>query len=353
MPNPTVRLQVANVLTSAATGLIEFIRIGGGNAERILGSSGISPEKLSNTSLSIDLKQYCMVFEEAARQTGDDNFGLHYGHQFKPAELGMLGYVGMSSATVGDALRNIAQFFPYHQQGSLLEFVEAGEFCKLDYQVQHGGIVCKRHDAELSLGMFLNLMRHALGPEWAPEQVHFEHPRPAAWNEHRKAFAAPVHFGQAMNSLVFRKGVLDCPMPTRDGRLLALLIDNMRQLALQAAPGADAAECGLVEDVKAQIQRLIGEGEPSIERVANGLRIPVWTLQRRLAEHQQSVSGLVEQMRRELAVYHLQQSSLPLSEIALMLGYSELSAFSRAFRRWFGSSPRQWRESGSLSLATS
>ncbi|MBO9644000.1 MAG: AraC family transcriptional regulator [Pseudacidovorax sp.] len=326
--------------------MVDFIQLEGGDADRILGSAGLCPEHLSDTARRIDLKQYCSVFEEAARQTGDDNFGLHYGRQFKPDALGMLGYVGMSSATVGEALRNMARVFPYHQQGSLFQLVDAGEFFRLDYQVRHGGIVRKRHDAELSLCMFLNLMRHALGPEWAPEQVHLENPRPASWNEHRKVFSAPVLFEQEMNSLVFRKGMLDCPMPSRDSRLLALLIDNMRQSTLQSLPGEETAEQCLVDEVKAQIQRMIGDGEPTMEQVANGLRIPVWTLQRRLSEQHQNFTALVEEMRRELATYYLRQSSVPLSEVALMLGYSESSAFSRAFRRWFGSSPRQWRDAG-------
>lgn len=123
----------------------------------------------------------------------------------------------------------LSELFPYHRQGSLLQLIEDGEFFRLGYQVRHGGIVRKRHDAELSLCMFLNLMRHGVGEDWAPEHVHLERPRPVTWNEHRKVFSAPVHFGRVMNSLVFRKGVIDRPMPSRDSRLLALLIDNMRQ----------------------------------------------------------------------------------------------------------------------------
>jgi AraC-like DNA-binding protein len=338
------------VLTAAATGLVEFIQREGGDVDRILGCAGIDPEQLLCPTLSLDLHRYCKVFEEAAAQTGDDNFGLRYGHQFKPDALGLLGYVGMSSATVGAALRNVTQAFPCHQQGSLLQFIEEGEICRLDYQVQHGSIVRKRQDAELSLGMFLNLMRHALGNCWAPEYVNFEHPRPLSWHEHRKAFDAPVFFGQPINSLVFRRGVLERPMPARDGRLLALLLDNMRALA--RSQSGEVERWGIVDEAKAQIQRRLPQGEPSLEQVAEALRVPAWTLQRRLGEQGLNYSALVEHLRRELAAYYLEQPGLPLSDVALMLGYSELSAFSRAFRRWFGSSPRQWRQSAAARPAT-
>jgi len=332
-----------SVRASAATGLVEFIQREGGDADRILGRAGIEPEQLWHPTLTLDLHRYCQVFEEAATQTGDDNFGLRYGQQFKPNALGLLGYVGMSSATVGEALHNVAQAFPCHQQGSHLNFVQADDFCRLEYQVHLGSIVRKRQDAELSLGVFLNLMRHALGDRWAPEYVNFEHPSPLSWHEHSQAFGAPVFFAQSVNSLVFRRSVLDRPMPTRDARLLALLLDNMRALA-QSQTG-EVRHRDLVDEAQAQIQRLLPEGEPSLEQVAKSLRLPVWTLQRRLGEHGLSFSALVEHLRRELARYYLEQSGLPLSDVATMLGYSELSAFSRAFRRWFGSSPRQWRRS--------
>lgn len=329
------------ILASAATGLVGFIGQQGGDAERILGRTGIACDQLEHPTLSLDLNQYCQVFEEAARQTGNDNFGLRFGQQFKPDALGLLGYVGMCSATLGDALRNVVSTFPVHQQSSLLRMEERGEFCQLDYQVQYGAILRKRQDAELSLGMFVNLMRHALGQNWGPEKVLFEHPQPEAWHEHCKVFDAPVLFGQQRNSLVFRRSVLDRPMPGRDPRLLAIVIESMRLLGTQA--GATNRP-GIVDDVKSQVRALLGDGYPSLEQVADQLRMPSWTVQRRLQEQGLSFSTLVDTVRQELATYYLQQSALPISELALLLGYSEISAFSRAFRRWFEVSPKQWRQ---------
>lgn len=329
------------ILASAATGLVGFISHQGGDAERILGRAGIDSERLEHPTLTLDLNQYCQVFEEAARQTGNDNFGLRFGQQFKPDALGLLGYVGMCSATLGDALRNVVNTFPVHQQSSLLRLEEMGEFYRLDYQVQYGAILRKRQDAELSLGMFFNLMRHALGQNWSPEKVLFEHPQPEAWHEHCKVFDAPVLFGQQRNALVFRRSVLDRPMPGRDPRLLAIVIESMRLLGGQAGT---PNRPGIVDDVKTQVRALLGEGYPSLEQVAEQLRLPSWTVQRRLQEQGLSFSTLVDTVRQELATYYLQQSALPISELALLLGYSEISAFSRAFRRWFDVSPKQWRQ---------
>ncbi|NBF03064.1 helix-turn-helix domain-containing protein [Pseudomonas sp. Fl5BN2] len=329
------------ILASAATGLTDFIQQQGGNPERILGMAGIDPEQLLHPTLSLDLNQYCSVFEEAARQTGNHNFGLRYGQQFRPDSLGLLGYVGMCSATLGEGLRNVVRTFPVHQQGSLLRLVEDGEWCQLDYQVQYGAILRKRQDAELSMGMFTNLMRHALGQNWAPERVHFEHPQPEAWHEHCKVFDAPVLFGQPCNALVFRRSVLNRPMPGHDPKLLAVLLESMQKLSVA---GGGQARPGIVAEVRAQVRDLLSDGYPSLEQVAEHLRIPSWTIQRRLSESGLTFSTLVDTVRQELAIYYLQQSTLPISELALSLGYSEISAFSRAFRRWYDVSPIQWRQ---------
>lgn len=329
----------AGVLASAASGLIEFIADEGGDAERILGHSGIDPERLHNPTLHLDLGQYCRVFEVAAQQTGNANFGLRFGSQFRPESLGLLGYVGLCSETLGQALRNVVRMFPCHQQGSTLQLVDLGEYSRLDYQVLHGAIAHKRQDAELSLGMFANLMRQALGQHWAPETVHFEHAQPEAWHEHCKSFDAPVLFNQPSNSLIFSSQLLARPMPGRDPRLLTLMLESMHKLASPAA-----APPALVDEVKARVRRQLGDGDPSLECIAEQLRLPVWTLQRRLGDQGLSFTTLVDQVRRELATHYLQQANLPISELALLLGYSEISAFSRAFRRWFAVSPRQWRQ---------
>jgi len=329
------------ILASAAHGLAEFIQHQGGDADRILGECRIDPEQLAHPTLALNLHQYCDVFEEAARQTGHDNFGLHFGQQFLPQFLGLIGYVGICSDTLGDALTNVSTSFTLHQQASLLRLSCQGDLCRLDYQVQHGPIMHKRQDAESSLGMFANLIRSALGPHWAPEQVEFEHPQPEAWYEHCKAFDAPVLFARGSNALVFRSKILHRPMPGRDPRLLALVLESIRRLG---APQPPQEPGRIVAEVKASIRRHLAEGTPDLEAIAGDLRLPVWSIQRRLAEQGLTFSRLLDQSRRELASWYLQQSSMSLSELALVLGYSEISAFSRAFRRWFGLSPRQWRQ---------
>lgn len=332
--NPAANL---GVLSAAASGLDQCIGRHGGDVDRIFGVAGIDPELLQHPTLSLSLSTYCKVLEEAAVQSGCDNFGLHYGQQFQPRALGLLGYVGLCSETLEQALRNFALAFPFHQHDTLIRLVDIGECYRFDYQVQHPAILDKRQDAELTMGMALNLLRHALGPTWAPRAVLFEHARPQGWREHLKVFDAPVLFDQPCNALLIPKRDLAGQlMPERDPILLMLVQDAIHRLGAQ-----NPQSHSLVDQARGLLRDALPLGEPGLEQLAAGLGLSGAGLQRRLREQNLSYSALIDQVRRELALHYLRRR-LPITELAPLLGYSETSAFSRAFRRWFDISPRQW-----------
>lgn len=325
------------VLAPAATGVATFISRFGGDPDSIFGTAGIAPETIGKPTENLGLANYCALFEEAARQTHADNIGLWFGQQFQPSDLGMLGYVAVHSATLEAALQNFTELFPYHQSVTTMRVVKGQDLMRLEYRIDDGGIVRRRQDAELSLGMFVNIFRHCHGASWAPQEVHFEHPKPEGWAEHEKAFDAPVYFGQQTNALLFRAEELDRPMPSADLRLLQILRACLTGL------GSGPTQVTLVSRIKSLLRGKLPEGYPSLEQVADDLNLPIWTVQRRLADEGLSYKDLVEETRRELAMLYLEQRHVQLSELAFMLGYSELSAFSRAFRRWTGMSPKAWR----------
>lgn len=336
-----VRGNNQGVLSAAANGLDTFITGHGGDLDRVFGRAGIDPEQLLHPTLSLALPNYCQVLEEAARQTGCDNFGLRYGQQFQPQSLGLLGYVGLCSATLEQALHNFAEAFPYHQHSTLIQWVDRGECYSFDYQVRHGAIHERRQDAELTMGMAVNLVRHVLGPQWAPRAVAFEHGKPQDWHEHRDVFDACVSFDQPCNSILVPKSeIVGKAMPGHDPILLMLVKDAIRQLG-QIEVGPD-----VLEQVRQAVGSTLHLGEPSLERVAEHLQLPSWLLQRKLREAGATFTQVLDQTRQALALRHLREQNLSVSALAPLLGYSETSAFSRAFRRWFGVSPRQWRAAG-------
>ena len=253
----------------------------------------------------------------------------------------MWGYAAISAPTLGAALDTLVELFPLHQQSSVMRLLPvSSDLVRFEYRIETASICDRRQDAELTLGQVVSLVRGCLGRGWAPEEVHFEHPKPEGWREHERVFSAPVFFSQPTNALVIKTSVLAAPMPTHDARLMAA----MRHCLLRLSERKDL-RASVVDQVRAAVRARLPEGSPPIERIAAELRLPVAIVQRELHYDGLSYGALVETTRRELAISYLRQRQLSLSEIAFLLGYSELSAFSRAVRRWMGTSPRELRAS--------
>jgi AraC-like DNA-binding protein len=327
------------VLASAATGMVGFISHMGGDVDRIFGNARIAPDMAGSPTLKLRLSAFCRLFEEAAQQTKHGNFGLWFGNQFQPRDLGFWGYAAVSSPTLGSALQNFVELFGYHQECSRMSLAAGSDgLMRLEYQIGTPAIVERRQDAELSLGMFLNLIRECCGSRWAPEEVHFEHPKPLEAKEHEMAFNAPVYFSQSTNALLLRPEILSRPMPARDSRLM-----DMMRMCLIELSSRTTADIGILDRIRTAVRARLVQGPLSLEDIADEVHLPIAVLHRELSANNASFKLLVEDVRRELAISYMKQRQLPLSEIALLLGYSELSAFSRAFRRWTGRSPRTFR----------
>jgi hypothetical protein len=267
------------ILASAATGLAAHLARQGGDVDRICGRVGVDPAVVGQPTISLELSAYCALFEEAARQTGYGNFGLAFGREFKPRDLGLIGYAAVSAVNLGAALETLVQLFAHHQQSTHLALSSLdAELVKLEYRIEAPDILERRQDAELSLGMFLNLLRESLGPSFAPEEVHFEHPKPEGWKEHESAFDAPAYFSQVSNALVFRRTVLGQPMPAPDLKLLSIT-----RMCLQSMGAAPAARPSVLGKVKAAVRARLPEGYPDLETVAAQTGLAGSTIQRELA----------------------------------------------------------------------
>ena len=134
------------VLAPAATGAAKFFSSNGGDPDRVFGETGIDPDLTPDPTHDLGLIHYCRLFEQAAKWTQNDNIGLWFGQQFKPRQLGMLGYVAINSPTLKCGLRNLVDMFPYHQQATLMRLADAdGDgLLKLEYQINDGRIVAQR-----------------------------------------------------------------------------------------------------------------------------------------------------------------------------------------------------------------
>ncbi|MBW4090024.1 MAG: AraC family transcriptional regulator [Proteobacteria bacterium] len=321
----------------AATGIAAFIAAHGAAAGRVFATAGLAPDTFAHPHHRLPLVAYCDLFEQAARQTGIDTFGLRFGLARATDALGEVGDLALTAPTLAAALAALCRFFPALQEHSSLTLHREGALVRLDYQIRDGRIVQRRQDAELTIGVLVALLRRVLGASWAPEAIEFEHVRPAGRAGVETLLGAPVGFSAAANTVIFRATALAAPMPAPDLRRAGALEARLAHEAAAARPD------DLVGEVRQQIRAALVAGTVGLAPIARRQGMSEPSLYRALRSRGVEFSELVRALRRELALGYLAEPHLSLTEIALLLGYSELSAFSRAFRAWTGLSPAAWR----------
>ena len=323
---------------TAATGLLEAIEAAGGNPEQIARSVGLTPAAVSKPDGFIPCAQFARLLDEAARAIGDDCFGLHFGERFNPKDVGPIAYVIMNSPTIEAGFRNAGRYLSVHNQAAKVSFSVDGRFAYARHLLVDPAIEAPRQHNEYSMAVALNMIRLMAGSGWAPLETHFAHPDPGQHSEQARVFGAPVSFGRDANAFVIEREFLDRQVPAADQRLYPTLRRYLDEV-LTEVPRED--------DLLASVRRAVAEsmrhGDPGLttvgERVAMGPR----TLQRRLKDQGVEFKALVDDTRRLFALTYLRNPDHTLAEIAYLLGYSEVSAFNRAFRRWTGSTPSEYR----------
>ncbi len=329
----------SGVLASVTVGLEEFIDSQGANSASVLSRAGLDSGLYNQPNRHISLKHYCNSMHEAARATGNEHFGLWFGNQFQPEGLGLYGYHAISAPTLKDAIAGMVQNFHAFQRNSLLTFEQQDDLCFLEYKLLDGEIMDRRQDAELTVGMFANVLKRGMGQHWNPLEVHFQHPALVQSSPHRDAFQCDIRFNEQRNVIVFKRQCLEQPMPNANSMLHNIALGSMLELVLH-----QPQTLSLSQRVKSEVIELLADGGATIDEVAGRVLLSRRSLQRQLALEGYSFSSLVEEVREALAEYYLQYDQLSISEVAFRLGYSEISAFTRAFVRWKKLNPSQWRQ---------
>src|SRR5262249_6171796 len=193
-----------------------------------------------------------------------------------------------------------------------------------------------RQSYELAVGTVFRMFLALLGERWQPESVHFTHAAPPDQSVHRRLFGLNVRFDSDFNGVVCSAADLDQPNPGAD----PVMASYARQF-LETLPKAELGTATL--DARKAIYLSLPLGRASIAQIAIGLGLNVRTLQRRLDVEKTCFSDVVNEVRRDLVVRYLANKTYSMLEVAEMLGYSQLSSFTRWFAAEFGEPPTQWR----------
>ena len=287
----------------------------------------------------IPFSQLVELYEKAAHLTGDSDFGLHLGETVDLKVFDVLGYAALNSATLGDAFARVARYHSIWTDGATFALERADDTSAVIYRyADHQLISAHRQDSEVTFAAVTAICRKLLDHAWTPLAVEFQHDQPRDLSEHRRLFCCPVRFGAPVNRLEFASASLALPIDRADPDLCALL-DRHAQELLARYPHRDS----IMDLARVIIGNELNGGDPSLERVAEQLGLSVRTLQRKLHESGTSHNELLDQMRSDLAKRYLREREMAICEVAYLLGFSEPSSFHRAFKRWTGLTPREFR----------
>lgn len=272
---------------------------------------------------------------DALEQRG--GLGLRIAEGVQARHFGVVGYAALACSTLGEALQRLER---YHV--SVYDVNPAQVLVGADGLVIEWGIERGRPGAlvdETAIASLVQLARDMTGRCLPVQQVAFVNPAPPDERPYQDFFGGVVRFDQAVTRLVIAPEYLALPLRKSDPALLALL-DEQAEALLARVAALPAA----VEHWRRALVPLIREGQGSLAALAASRHMSARSLQRRLSEQGMSFQQLLDQTRQHLAEGHLRERALDLAEIALLLGYSEQSAFTRAFKGWTGETPAQWRK---------
>jgi AraC-like DNA-binding protein len=304
----------------------------------LLAAAGMAPSVFDDAATRVPFAAAARLLLGAAQATGREDFGLLVAERFEFGSLGLLALLMQRATTVGGALRGLERHFHLHDRGAVvyLKTSQAGQ-AALGYAVHDAatpgiGLV---YDLAMSIGV--TMLRTLCGRQWQLSKVRLPHARPQAPLAWRRYFGAPVQFDASAAEIWFDAGCLDRRPPQAD---------PAQQIALlQVAQRTDAGlGLPMAERARHVARALIMTHALTGERVAEALALHPRTLRRRLAAEGTSLKAVAAAARFDVARQLLRGTSVPLDEIADLLGYAELSAFVRAFRGWAGCPPGQWRE---------
>lgn len=345
---PATRLTVLVVARSPHRGLVRaeayrsaravLTELVGPRAGALLGRAGLARDPAPDGQLAFDAG--ARLLEDAADATGRDDVALRFAEGMAWADLGVLGYVLINSPTVGGAIANLRRYFAIQQSAGVFTLDVEGARARLGYRLRLPPHEPPRQHTLVVLAMFVRLVRERTAvPAWAPAEVTLPFGPPARPSNERAWFAAPVRYGAPAASLVFASDVLRTPFVAADAALLPILVRHADECIARLPPLDD----DVLGEARRLVASLLGASAISVDDVATRLGTSARSFQRHLRTEHVSFKQLVDEVRLGMARRHLADPAMSLTETAFMLGYSELSAFSRAFRRWTGTSAQAYR----------
>lgn len=333
-----------SVSVGAVKTLVDYAVANGGQLDELLALTGLSCEMLADYDDRISFDKYIALVRSAKKACNDPALPLHFGEAIDLSEFSIVGLLTHASATMMEALQQLNRY------GQLVVEVDLGE--KTRFSLESKGkqiwLVDNRRDPddfpELTESTFARMI---CGPRrFLPRpnvlEVHITHPAPAHYEEYRRVFRCPVYFNCDWNALRMDPELLNHPV-AHEPRFVFSALSTHARLLVEQLQNAKSTR-GRVE---AALLPHLHTGTLSVDSIAQQLGLSERTLQRMLQSEGINFRKVVDDLRRKTALAYLRGGKVSINQVAFLVGFSESAAFSHAFKRWTGFSPREIATLGS------
>jgi AraC-like DNA-binding protein len=293
--------------------------------------------QIDNASLRLSVNSQINFLNLVAEGLGDGLFGFHLARNFDLREIGTLYYIMASSETLGDALQRVARYSRITNEAVHLRYQKNRDIV-VGFEYIDVARHQDRHQIEFFMIALVRLVRHLSGHNLVPIRVNFTHHRIGFHTAFKSFFGCDVAFGGDRDEVAFPLAVALMPLASADPFLHAMLIAQCEQMHVDRLRPA-----ALRAGVENEIAPLLPHGNATASEIARQLGMSQRTLARHLAAEGLSFTVILDEMKFDLARRYLVEPDLPITTIAWLLGYQEVSAFTHAFKRWTGRTPKQAR----------
>lgn len=328
-----------SVSVKLVQGVLSAAEIAGLPKAAVITAVGLSPSVLTNPDGRIAHSQWVALWQELFRLTSDPSIGAQLAEVTQFESFNVTGYAMSHSPTLGKALARLVRYSRLLYEGMTFTLAVDQATAVLTYQTINAALLLPPTSVGWTFANIVLWAERSLGREGVLVRVDFQQAAPKNQATYRRIFKADLSYQEKTNALLFDAAWLDAPLTNADSGLCDLL-DRYADSLLTELPSSD--------QLTQRLQHLLTEElrgrEPKLEVIAHRLGYSPRTLQRKLQSEGTSFQDVLDTLRRELAYRYLQDSQLTSTEIAFLLGFSENSAFNRAFRRWTNLSPGAYRK---------
>lgn len=310
------------------------------DVSQVISGAGCGIDRFEDPDQVISFRDLGRFLDHAAIVSCHPYLGLEIGGRTGIEALGMVGDAALSAPDLGSALRVIALYMHLHDRGAVPRLRVQGERASMGYVIHLPNVPAIDHIYDGAIAIIQNIIRSLARPGWRAIEICLHRPRPFDIAPYREYFGSRLRFGSQRSQVVFSAADLSRPLATADAAAHASAIAALDEMA-QLVGG------GYAEKVRRLLLgQLIVEEDPECARlcrVASLLAMHPRTLNRRLRDEGASFKELIAQTRYEIACQLLRDTDLSIVEVSGALGYGDVAAFIRAFRRWSGATPAAWR----------